>query len=187
MAKKKNVIITGAAGLVGTILRQHWGNRYALRLADIRPVENLQAHEEFAQLNITDLDAFTAACQDMDVLVHLAADRRPKADFYETLLNLNIIGGYNGFEAARRAGCQRIVFASSINAVLGYQGAEAVSWDVPVISPQPVTPSSVLTSTNTYSFTPRAFLLSLAVSRNGLGALISHGVTLVIFIVATPE
>ena len=132
MAKKKNVIITGAAGLVGTILRQHWGNRYALRLADIRPVENLQAHEEFAQLNITDLDAFTAACQDMDVLVHLAADRRPKADFYETLLNLNIIGGYNGFEAARRAGCQRIVFASSINAVLGYQGTEAVSWDVPV-------------------------------------------------------
>ena len=121
MAKKKNVIITGAAGLVGTILRQHWGNHYTLRLADIRPVENLQADEEFAQLNITDLDAFTAACQDMDVLVHLAADRRPKADFYETLLNLNIIGGYNGFEAARRAGCQRIVFASSINAVLGYQ------------------------------------------------------------------
>ncbi len=36
MAKKKNVIITGAAGLVGTILRQHWGNRYALRLADAR-------------------------------------------------------------------------------------------------------------------------------------------------------
>ena len=57
MAKKKNVIITGAAGLVGTILRQHWGDRYALRLADIRPVENLQAHEEFAQLNITDLDS----------------------------------------------------------------------------------------------------------------------------------
>ena len=57
MAKKKNVIITGAAGLVGTILRQHWGDRYALRLTDIRPVENLQADEEFAQLNITDLDA----------------------------------------------------------------------------------------------------------------------------------
>ena len=168
MAKKKNVIITGAAGLVGTILRQHWGNRYSLRLADIRPVENLQANEEFVQLNITDLDAFTAACQDMDVLVHLAADRSPKADFYESLLNLNIIGGYNGFEAARRAACQRIVFASSINAVLGYQGAEAVSWDVPVISPQPVTPSSVLTSTNTYSLKRFAFLLSSAVSRNGL-------------------
>ncbi len=132
MAEKKNVIITGAAGLVSTILRQHWGERYTLRLADIRPVEDLQAHEEFIQLNITDLDAFTAACQEMDVLVHLAADRSPKADFYESLLNLNIIGGYNGFEAAQRAGCQRIVFASSINAVLGYRGTEAVSWDVPV-------------------------------------------------------
>ena len=47
MTKKKNIIITGAAGLVSSILRQHWGDRYALRLADIRPVENLQAHEEF--------------------------------------------------------------------------------------------------------------------------------------------
>ena len=144
MAKKKNVIITGAAGLVGTILRQHWGNRYSLRLADIRPVENLQANEEFVQLNITDLDAFTAACQDMDVLVHLAADRSPKADFYESLLNLNIIGGYNGFEAARRAACQRIVFASSINAVLGYQGTETVSWDVPVFPRMSTVPPSVL-------------------------------------------
>jgi len=40
VAKKKNVIITGAAGLVGTILRQHWGDRYALRLTDIRPTEH---------------------------------------------------------------------------------------------------------------------------------------------------
>lgn len=86
---KKNVITSGAAGLVGTILRQHWGDRYALRLADIRPVENIQAHEEFVQMNITDLDAFTGACQGMDVLIHLAADRSPRADFYETLLDLN--------------------------------------------------------------------------------------------------
>ena len=132
MTKKKNVIITGAAGLVGTTLRQYWADRYSLRLADIRRVENLQVHEEFTQLDITDLEAFATACQGMDVLVHLAADRSPTADFYESLLNLNIIGGYNGFEAARRAGCQRIVFASSINSVLGYQGAKSVSWDVPV-------------------------------------------------------
>ncbi|MFT5086417.1 MAG: NAD+ dependent glucose-6-phosphate dehydrogenase [Candidatus Latescibacterota bacterium] len=132
MSDKKKVLITGAAGMVGTILRHHWLDRYVLRLADIRPVEDLQAHEEFVELDITQLDAFTAASQGIDVLIHLAADRSPRADFYKTLLDLNLIGGYNGFEAARLAGCQRIVFASSINAVLGYQGREAVSWDAPI-------------------------------------------------------
>ena len=89
MTKKKNVIITGAAGLVGTTLRQYWADRYSLRLADIQRVENLQVHEDFTQLDITDLEAFTTACQGMDVLVHLAADRSPTADFYESLLEFH--------------------------------------------------------------------------------------------------
>ena len=129
---KLHVLITGAAGRVASILRQHWGDRYRLRLADVRPVEDLDLHEEYVELDITDLEAFTTACEGIDTVLHLAADPSPQADFYQSLLSLNIIGGYNGFEAARRAGCQRIVFASSINAVLGYQGTEAVSWDVPV-------------------------------------------------------
>ncbi len=132
MDGKPHVLITGAAGLVSSILRQHWNDRYALRLADIRPVGDLAAHEEFVELDIRDLDAFTAACRDIDVVIHLAADRSPKADFYETLIDLNLIGCYNGFEAAHRSGCKRIVFASSINAVSGYQGSRTVSWDAPV-------------------------------------------------------
>ena len=103
-----------------------------MRLADVRPVADLAPHEEYIEPNITDLEAFTAACEGIDTVLHLAADPSPQADFYQSLLSLNIIGGYNGFEAARRAGSQRIVFANSINAVLGYRGAEAVSWDVPV-------------------------------------------------------
>ena len=103
-----------------------------MRLADVRPVADLAPHEEYIEPDITDLEAFTAACEGIDTVLHLAADPSPQADFYQSLLSLNIIGGYNGFEAARRAGSQRIVFANSINAVLGYRGAEAVSWDVPV-------------------------------------------------------
>ncbi|MGB0604335.1 MAG: NAD-dependent epimerase/dehydratase family protein [Candidatus Latescibacterota bacterium] len=132
MTTKPHVLITGAAGLVGGILRQHWGDRYALRLADIQPISDLASHEEFVSLDIRDLESFTKACRDVDVVVHLAADRSPSADFYETLIDLNLIGCYNGFEAARRSGCRRVVFASSINAVLGYRGDRAVSWDVPV-------------------------------------------------------
>ena len=130
---KRHVLITGSAGRVASILRQHWGDRYRLRLADVRLVEDLDLHEEYVQLDITDLEAFTAACEGIDTVLHLAADPSPQADFYQSLLSLNIIGGYNGFEAARRAGCRRLVFASSINAVLGYgkEGRKA-SWEMPV-------------------------------------------------------
>jgi UDP-glucose 4-epimerase len=129
---KKKVLITGAAGFVAGLLRAHWGDRYQLRLADIKPVDDLADHEEFKQVDITKYDQILDACQGMDVIVHLAADPSPSADFYKTLLNLNLIGGYNGFEAAREAGCKRIVFASSINAVLGYEGQTDIGWDAPV-------------------------------------------------------
>ncbi len=118
--ERKKVLMTGAAGRVGGILRSHWGDRYALRLADLNPVEATNEHEEFFRLDITELESFVEACQGIDTVVHLAADPSPSADFYETLLSLNVIGAYNGFEAARIAGCRRIVFASSVNAVLGY-------------------------------------------------------------------
>ena len=117
---KRHVLITGGAGRVASILRQHWGTRYRLRLADVRPVVDLDRHEEYVELDITDLGSFTVACEGIDTILHLAADPSPQADFYQSLLSLNIIGGYNGFEAARRAGCRRLVFASSINALLGY-------------------------------------------------------------------
>ena len=130
---KKHLLITGGAGRVAGILRQHWGDRYRLRLADLRPVADLAAHEEYLQLDITDLEAFTAACQGIDTVLHLAADPDPRADFYQSLLSLNIIGGYNGFEAARQAGSRRLVFASSINAVLGYgKGKKPTDWQAPI-------------------------------------------------------
>ena len=59
----KKVLVTGAAGLVGGILRSHWGDRHQLRLADIRPVENLAAHEEFAETDITAYDQAVQSCE----------------------------------------------------------------------------------------------------------------------------
>lgn len=132
MGAKKKVLITGAAGLVGGILRLHWGDRYQLRLADICAVEDLGAHEEFVETDIVDYEQVLAACQGMETVVHIAAYPGDGAEFYDTLLQLNVIGGYNAFQAAHQAGCQRMVFASSIDAVMGYSDQAGVEWNRPV-------------------------------------------------------
>ena len=103
--KKIRVLLTGASGLVGSILRKHWGDRYWLRLADVRELDVgttstvgdavdiiplRPAFEEFVQLDTSDLQQFIDACQGIDVVVHLAADASPSADFYGSLLDRNI-------------------------------------------------------------------------------------------------
>ena len=57
------VLITGAAGHVGGLLRSHWGDRYRLRLADRRPVEELAGHEEFVEVDITDKAQMLEVCR----------------------------------------------------------------------------------------------------------------------------
>jgi nucleoside-diphosphate-sugar epimerase len=103
--KKTRVLLTGASGLVGSILRKEWGDRYWLRLADIRDldvgttstvgdaVEIIPLRpefEEFVRLDTSDLQQFVDACRGIDVVVHLAADASPSADFYGSLLDRNV-------------------------------------------------------------------------------------------------
>ncbi len=131
MSQADHILITGAAGRFGSILREHWGPRYRLRLADVKPIEHLAAHENFVQTDIVNPQQLAAACEGVETVVHLAAYPGDGADF-DTLLSLNVIGAYNAFEAARRAGCGRIIFASSVDVVLGYWDEGEIGVDRPV-------------------------------------------------------
>jgi nucleoside-diphosphate-sugar epimerase len=71
-------------------------------------------------LDITDLVACKAACEGMDIILHLAAYPSPFAEFYDALLPNNIQGTYNVFAAAATQRCQRVIFASSIMTMQGY-------------------------------------------------------------------
>ncbi len=71
-------------------------------------------------LNIADPEACVHAVQGIDVVLHLAADPSPAADYYESLQPNNFDGTYNVFKAAADAGCARVVYASSVQAVMGY-------------------------------------------------------------------
>ncbi len=68
----------------------------------------------------------------MDTVIHLAADRHGSADFYGSLLDNNIKGAYNIFQAAKDRGCRRVVFASSVQAVSGYPADAPIGPDAPV-------------------------------------------------------
>jgi len=80
----RTILITGAAGLFGGILRTYWGTRYRLRLADIRPVENLAPHEEYVEADIVDYGQLFNACKGVHAVVHLAAYPGDGAAFYNT-------------------------------------------------------------------------------------------------------
>lgn len=115
-ASALRVLITGAAGNIGRTLRAHLKGRYALlRLTDIAPQEDAGPGEEVASVDICDMAALEDSMRGIDCVIHLAGV--PEEAPWDKVLPLNIEGCYNVFEAARRAGVRRVVFASSNHAV----------------------------------------------------------------------
>jgi len=114
------VLVTGMSGLIGTAMRRELDPaRYELRSLSRREVPGVVNH----RADIADLEAIAPAFTGVDAVVHLAADVRLNPPF-EELLRANIVGTYNVFEAARRAGVARVIFASSGAVISGWEQAE---------------------------------------------------------------
>jgi len=122
-ARSERVLITGAAGEIGTALRDYLAGRYArLVLFDRRPIEG-QPGETVKLGDLANPADVAEAVRDVDVVVHLAGV--PREDEWEPILRANIEGCYILFEEARKAGVGRMVFASS-NHVIGFHRADRV-------------------------------------------------------------
>lgn len=93
------------------------GSFSLLRLADIRAVGGTGPGEEEVIADFSNLDAALAATREIDCVVHLAGV--PREAEWERILPNNVVATYNLFEAARRNGVKRVVFASS-NHVTGF-------------------------------------------------------------------
>ena len=118
MPRFNRLLITGAAGNLGTLLRAGLAPlATTLRLTDRAEITDPQPHEEVVMAELADFDAVMAAVEGCDAVVHFGA--APMEKPWAEILNSSIIGGYNLYEAARRHGIRRIVYASSIHAV-GY-------------------------------------------------------------------
>jgi uronate dehydrogenase len=113
----QRLLITGAAGEVGTMLREQVrGFAAETRYLDLRQME-VRDGEEAILGDITDLAVARRAIAGCDACVHLAGI--PVEASFNDLLEANIRGTWSIFEAARLEGCERIVFASS-NHVTGF-------------------------------------------------------------------
>lgn len=128
-AAMRRILITGAAGAIGSVLREGLKGRYdLLRLSDIKALGAPGPKEELVSADIRDLDATAASMQGIDCVVHMAAI--PVEDTWDKILPMNIVGAFNVFEAARRADVKRVVFASSNHAVGFYRREQTIDTDV---------------------------------------------------------
>ena len=120
----KRILITGAAGDIGGHLRRELAGHYELRLSDIRPVRNLGSGEEFVSGDCASLRDMLRVTRDVAAVVHLGGFSVEGP--WEVILRANIVGAYNVFEAARRNGVRRIVFATSNHAVGFYDREDTI-------------------------------------------------------------
>jgi len=128
--KMKRVLITGAAGGVGSFLRKNLRGKYLLRLSDVTPISSLAEGEEFIAADVTDAEALPPLMEGVHGVVHLGGV--PREDAWQPILDINIAGTYNVIEAARRQGVERFIFASSNHAIGFYPRALRIDTDVSV-------------------------------------------------------
>lgn len=118
MTARRRVVILGAGGRLGSVLRNGFAGEYELLCAG-RDTRVAQAGETWASVEITELAQVEAALAGADAVVHLAGiSSEGSAD---DIQRVNIGGTVNVLEAARRAGVRRVVLASSNHVVGGYE------------------------------------------------------------------
>jgi uronate dehydrogenase len=113
MPAPRTVLLTGAAGGLGTLMRDLLpAHGYELRLLDLLPVDGAP---DAITADLADKEALREAVRGVDAIIHLAGISLEAS--FEKILAANIEGTYNLYEAARAQGVPRIVFASSNHAV----------------------------------------------------------------------
>ena len=109
---RKKVLITGAAGRIGQVLRDGLRDRYDLRLLYNRTVLPAQEGEEVFVADITDLAKMEEVVDGCDAVIHMAGNPKVDASF-DDCQRQNSLGTYCIYEACVRSKCPRAVFAST--------------------------------------------------------------------------
>lgn len=104
---KEDLLVTGGCGIIGSILKPALEKRYTITCLDTRKTE-----PKCVIADITNLSEIEKFFENTENVIHLAAASSLQAD-WESVYSANILGTYNVFEAARKYGTKRVIFASS--------------------------------------------------------------------------
>ena len=127
----KKLVLTGAAGRLGSHLREP-----LTKIADelvstdlVDDIGQLYAGESYVKADLASLEQMTEVLKGADMVVHFGAigDEAP----FDDILQSNILGAYNVWEAAYQNKLRRVVYASSIHAVGMHLKTERIGTDVP--------------------------------------------------------
>ena len=130
LSQAKPLLLTGAAGRLAGWLRPHLAKRSGgVRSTDIRAFGSPGENEEIVQADLSDAAAVDRLVDGVGAIVHFGGIRIE--DKWEHILQANIIGTYNVFDAARRHGVKRIVYASSVHAIGYYPSTQTIDTEVP--------------------------------------------------------
>lgn len=125
------LLLTGAAGGLGRMLRERVGAWAELvRLSDCAPMAPARDGEQLVQCDLADRAAVLALLDGVDAVLHFGGIS-VEAPF-APIMQANIIGMANLYEAVHKAGVKRVVYASSNHSIGYYQNTELVDATMPV-------------------------------------------------------
>ena len=125
------LLLTGASGGLGRVLRSHLRTLCeTLRISDLRTPESGDAGEELVACDVGDRASVSELCRDVDAIVHFGGVS--VEDAFDNILHANLLGTFNVYEAARKRGIRRIVYASSSQVTGFYPTSEIVDASMPV-------------------------------------------------------
>jgi uronate dehydrogenase len=126
----KRILLTGAAGNLGRRLRPHLG-AFAdiVRLADLAPIDPAGPGEEVVQCDLADRDATLAMCEGVDAVLHFGGVSTEEA--FAPIMQANILGVTNLYEAVHKLDIRRVVFASTNHTMGMYKTTDVVDASMP--------------------------------------------------------
>jgi UDP-glucose 4-epimerase len=122
----EGILVTGGAGFVGaTLVRRLVTSGYRVRVidnlstGDTAHLDGVDA--ELVRGDIRDADALEGAIKGLDAVIHLAAAGSVIGSIADPMANFeaNVLGTFQVLDAARRAGVERTVQASTGGALIG--------------------------------------------------------------------
>lgn len=129
--KYSRLLLTGAAGGLGKVLRQRLlPFTRMLRLSDRLELGSAGPGEETVQCDLADKAAVHRLVEGVDAVIHFGGVS--VEDRFDAILQSNIVGVFNLYEAVRKHAVKRVVFASSNHVTGFYKQSEKIDTDAPM-------------------------------------------------------